>query len=227
MSSVARPRAPGNGTTRTSRRPGSQTPGRSRGRRSASPEDIRYAMDVVVQPPATARAGAPLAGAVIVRLRTTNVEPEHVVGDSSHLYAYATLVPGPNSTVTNDPRRLNTLLRGPRLDSVRSFRDAAADGSISFMEMDDPRGVGVMIFNSLEIWQAGSYRIRITLARFVTDADGREGYVNIQAVESNPILVQGASPPTRLAQNGVGDGGDDDGEWLEVLRAIQERRRSR
>jgi len=176
-------------------------------------------MDVVVQPPSTARAGTPLPGAVIVRLRTTNIEPEEVVGDSSHLYAYATLVPGPGSNVTNDPRRLGTLLRGPRFDSVRSFRDAAADGSISFMEMDDPRGVGVMIFNGLEIWQAGSYRIRITLMRYVNEPDGREGHVTLQAVESNPILVQGASPPTRLAQNGlsfVRCKGAEDGEEVEI-----------
>ncbi|KAF2748081.1 hypothetical protein M011DRAFT_30942 [Sporormia fimetaria CBS 119925] len=199
MADVARPRALGNRTTR-SRHHSNRTPGRSRGgRHSLSPEEIRYAMDVVLQPPATARAGYPLNGAIVVRLRTTNTDAERAVMDSASgsLVAFASLVPGPNSTTPHDPAVLNSLLAGARWDTIRPFSDDVADGSIGSMEIDDPHGVGFMLFNGLTIRQAGTYRIRITLIRIQDlSADPPApsgGGVSVQVVDSNPIQVQGGT----------------------------------
>jgi hypothetical protein len=161
-------------------------------------------MDVVLQPPPTARAGYPLSGSIIVRLRTTNADPDDAITDSANLVAVATLVPGPNSTGSRDPAVLNSLLAGRRFDSIHPFSDDAADGSIASMEMDDPHGVGFMMFNELVIRQAGCYRIRITLIRFRNSSSdppvpSAAGGASVQIVDSNPIVVHGGGSSTALA----------------------------
>ena len=203
MADVARPRALGNRTVR-SRHHSSRTPGRSRGgRHSIAPEDIRYAMDIVLQPPATARAGQALNGSIIVRLRTTNTNPDEAIMDSSNLFAIASLVPGPGTTYSADPAVLNTLLAGGRrFDSIRPFSDDAADGVIGSMELDDPQGVGYMMFPGLIIKQAGSYRIRIALVRSDPNYPSPSGGVTVQVVDSNPIMVQGSGASSPTAYNG-------------------------
>ncbi|KAL6705725.1 hypothetical protein ACN47E_006514 [Coniothyrium glycines] len=214
MADVARPRALGSRS----------------GRPSSSSEDIRYAMDIVVQPPRTARVGQNMPGSIVVRLRTTNAHPDDAVADSINLVAFATLVPGPNSTGSTDPNVLNTLLAGRRVDSIHPFSDDEADGSIASMDMADPYGVGYVHFPELSIRQAGTYRIRITLIRIRPSASdppvatsGNGSTVHI--IDSNPIVVNGGGPPSTLAAYN-GDDDVDDGGWLEVLRSIQERRRS-
>lgn len=188
-------------------------------------------MDIVVQPPRTARVGQTMPGSIIVRLRTTNADPDDAVADSTNLVAVATLVPGPNSTASTDPSVLNTLLLGRRFDSIHPFADDEADGSIASMDMADPHGVGYMRFPELIIRQAGTYRIRITLIRIRNSASdppvsSAGNGSAVQVVESNPITVHGTGPATNLAAyNGVDD--VDDGGWLDVLRSIQDRRRSR
>ncbi|KAJ4374929.1 hypothetical protein N0V83_002007 [Neocucurbitaria cava] len=188
-------------------------------------------MDIVVQPPRTARVGQTMPGSIIVRLRTTNADPDDAVADSTNLVAVATLVPGPNSTASTDPSVLNALLIGRRFDSIHPFADDEADGSIASMDMADPSGVGYMRFPELVIRQAGTYRIRITLIRIRNSASdppvssaGNGSAVHI--VDSNPIVVYGSGPATNMAAYN-GDDDVDDGGWLEVLRSIQTRRRSR
>ncbi|KAF2015609.1 hypothetical protein BU24DRAFT_408809 [Aaosphaeria arxii CBS 175.79] len=233
MADVARPRALGNRTVRA-RHHSSRTPGRSRsGHHSASPEDINYAMDVILQPPPTARAGLPLGGNIIVRLRTLNADIEDALADSTNLVAVATLIPGPNSTGSTDPVVLNTLLAGRRFDSIHPFSDDEADGLIGSMEMNnDPRGVGYMYFPELTIRQAGTYRIRITLIRIRNSSSdppvaSAAGGASVQIVDSNPILVQSTGSSSNLAAyNGDDDDDEDDGGWLDVLRSLQTRRRS-
>lgn len=153
-------------------------------------------MDVVLQPPATARAGHPLPGSIIVRLRTTNTEPDDAIADSQNLVAVATLVPGPNSTGSTDPTVLNNLLAGRRFDSIHPFSDDVADGAIGSMEMDDPRGVGFMYFPDLIIRQTGVFRVRITLIRIRNSSSdppvaSASGGASVQIVDSNPIVVNG------------------------------------
>jgi len=143
-------------------------------------------MDIVVQPPPTARAGYPLSGSVIVRLRTTNADPHDT--DSSNLAGVATLVPEPNSTGSRDPVQL----AGRFFESIRGFSDDAADGSIASMEMDHPGGVGYMLFNQLVIRNPGCYRIKITLLR-IQMSNPQAGGVSVHEVVSNPIVVQGGS----------------------------------
>lgn len=161
-------------------------------------------MDIVVQPPRTARVGQTMSGSIIVRLRTTNAEPDDAVADSTNLVAVATLVPGPNSTASTDPSVLNALLVGRRFDSIHPFADDEADGSIASMDMADPYGVGYMRFPELIIRQAGTYRIRITLIRIRNSASdppvasaGNGSAVHI--VDSNPIVVYGSGPATNMA----------------------------
>jgi hypothetical protein len=196
MADVARPRALGSRSVRS--RPHNHTSGRSRsGRLSTSPEDIRYAMDIVVQPPRSARVGQTLPGSIVVRLRTTNADPEDAFADSANLVAVATLVPG-NSTAPADPNILNTILVGRRFDSIHSFADDEADGSIASMDMADPHGVGYMRFPDLIIRQAGTYRIRITLIRLRNSASdppvsSAGNGASVQVVDSNTIVVVGAT----------------------------------
>jgi hypothetical protein len=156
-------------------------------------------MDIVVQPPSSARAGYPINGTIIVRLRTTNTHPDDAIRDSGNLVAIASLVPGPNSSVSSDPNVLSTLLAGRYYDTIHPFSDDEADGSITSMELDDPRGVGYMRFPDLVIRQAGIYRIRITLIRIRNSSsdppvDSVGGASSVQIVDSNPIVVQGSGP---------------------------------
>ncbi|KAF2818354.1 hypothetical protein CC86DRAFT_364413 [Ophiobolus disseminans] len=231
MADVARPRALGSRSVRS--RPSTRPSGRSRSdRHSFSPEDIRYAMDIVVQPPRSARVGQALTGSIVVRLRTTNADPEDAVADSANLVAVATLIPG-NSAAPADPSVLNTLLVGRRFDSIHPFADDEADGSIASMDMADPNGVGYMRFPDLIIRQAGTYRIRITLIRIRNSASEQPvssagNGSSVQVVDSNLVVVGGAGPSTNLASyNYNGNSDVDDGGWLEVLRTIQDRRMSR
>jgi hypothetical protein len=163
-------------------------------------------MDIVVQPPRSARVGQPLPGSIVVRLRTTNADPEDAVADSTNLYAVATLVPG-NSAAPTDPSVLNTLLLGRRFDSIHPFADDEADGSIASMDMADSNGVGYMRFPDLVIRQAGTYRVRITLIRIrnaapdhTVSSAGNSTYV--QVVDSDLIVVGGAGAATSYHYNG-------------------------
>lgn len=164
-------------------------------------------MDIVVQPPRTARVGHAIPGAMVVRLRTTNADPDDVVADSTNLVAVATLVPGPNSAVPTDPSVLNTILVGRRFDSIHPFADDEADGSIASMEMADPYGIGYMRFPELIIRQAGTYCIRITLIRIRNSASdppvsSAGNGAAVQVIDSNPIVVNGGQATNMAAYNG-------------------------
>jgi hypothetical protein len=198
MADVARPRTLGSRSVRSRHQTqNTRTSGRSRsGHHSLAVEDIQYAMDIVVQPPQTARVGHAIPGSIIVRLRTTNTDPDDAIANSQNLVAVATLVPGPNSTLSTDPSVLNSLLTGRRFDSIHSFADDEADGSIASMDMAGSQGVGYMRFPELVIRQVGTYRIRITLLRIHTsDPSG----VAIQIVDSNPIVVHGSGNASNIA----------------------------
>lgn len=158
----------------------SRTSGRSRTGHCTS--NIQYAMDFIVQPPRTARVGNTIPGTIVVRLCTTNTDPDYAATDSPNLMAVAALIPGPNSTAPSDPHILNTLLAGQRIDSIHPFADDEADGSIASIDMAGSQGVGYMSFPNLIVHQAGTFRIRITLLRA---ADGTAVHV----VDSNPIVV--------------------------------------
>lgn len=161
-------------------------------------------MDIVVQPPRTARVGQTIPGSIVVRLRTTNTDPDDAIADSINLVALATLIPGPNFAGSPDPNVLNSILVGQKFDSIHPFSDDEADGSIASMDMDDPNGVGYMHFPDLSIRQAGTYRIRITLIRIRHSAsDPPVSSVGngstIHVVDSTPIVVNGGNPATALA----------------------------
>ncbi|EOA84656.1 uncharacterized protein SETTUDRAFT_163537 [Exserohilum turcica Et28A] len=233
MADVARPRTLESRSIRSRHHPGSpRTSGQSRsGRPSLSPDEIRYAMDIVVQPPRTAQVGQTISGSIIVRLRTTNADTDDAVADSTNLVAVAALVPGTNSSDAQDPNTLNSMLGGRVFDSIHPFSDDEADGSIASMDMSDPNGVGYMRFPELVIRQVGTYRIRITLIRIRNSASdppvtSAGNGLAVHVVDSNPIIVNGGGQVTSMAARN-GDDHIDDGGWLEVLRSIHDRRRSR
>ena len=203
MADVARPRTLGSRSVRSRHQTqNTRTSGRSRsGHHSLAVEDIQYAMDIVVQPPQSARVGHTIPGSIIVRLRTTNTDPDDAIANSPNLVAVATLVPGPNSSSSADPSVLSSLLAGRRFDSIHSFADDEADGSIASMDMAGPQGVGYMRFPDLVIRQVGTYRIRITLLRMPTSNPSGRG-VTIQIVDSNPIVIHGGSASSHAAYNG-------------------------
>ena len=157
-------------------------------------------MDIIVQPPSNARAGYSINGTIIVRLRTTNPNPNAATEDALNLAAIASLVPGPGSTVSTDPTVLNTLLSGRRVDNIHTLADDEADGSIASMELSDSsQAVGYMRFSGLTIRQAGTYRIRITLLRMRNSSSDPPvasvtGAAAVQVVDSNPIVVQAGGP---------------------------------
>ncbi|ORX98028.1 hypothetical protein BCR34DRAFT_496462 [Clohesyomyces aquaticus] len=234
MADVARQRAAGSRVSARSRAHNQNGTGvrsnRSRSsRHSSTPEDIRYGMDVILQPPPTAWAGYELNQTIVVRLRTANTDPNDALADSTNLVAVASLIPGPNSTGSRDPAVLNSLLAGRRFDSVHPFSDDEADGVAASLEMDHPRGVGYMVFPGLIIRQPGTYRIRITLVRMRGSSteppvSPSTGGSSIQVVDSNPIVVQGNGANPHSAP--YNEDADDDGGWLDVLRTIQTRRMS-
>lgn len=206
MADVARPRALGSRSVRSRHQSGNHhTSGRSRsGQHSPSPEEIRYAMDIVVQPPRTARVGQTMPGSIVVRLRTINADIDDAVADSTNLVAVAALVPGPNTPASVDPNALNSALAGRIFDSIHPFNDDEADGSIASMEMADPHGVGYMRFPELIIRQAGTYRIRITLIRIRNSATdppvtSAGNGLAVHVVDSNPIIVNGGGSSSNMA----------------------------
>ena len=206
MADVARPRALGSRSVRSRHHSGNaRTSGRSRSdQHSLSPEEIRYAMDIVVQPPRTARVGQTLPGSIVVRLRTTNADTDEAVADSTNLVAVAALVPGPNTPASVDTNALNALLTGRVFDSIHPFNDDEADGSIASMDMADPHGVGYMRFPELVIRQAGTYRIRITLIRIRSSATdppvtSAGNGLAVHVVDSNPIVVHGGGSSSSMA----------------------------
>ncbi|KAF2265318.1 hypothetical protein CC78DRAFT_203506 [Lojkania enalia] len=225
MANLVRPRALENRTVGRSRHHSGRGPHRSRSGRasSSSPEEIRHEMDVVLQPRPTAQVDEPLPP-IVVRLRTVNADLEDAVADSMNLVVVASLVAGSDDTVSMDPETLNSILSGTRFKSIRPFSDDEADGLPFSIELDGPRGVGYLYFDTLTIRHPGTYRIRFTLLRIRRSSSDPpvssvEGALSIGVVDSTSIVVQG---------NGSynGDDDNDDGGWLEVLRAIQERRRS-
>jgi hypothetical protein len=206
MADVARPRALGSRSIRSRRHSGSaRTSRQSRsGQLSLSSDEIRYAMDIVVQPPRTAEVGQTIPGSIVVRLRTTNTDADDAIADSTNLVAVAALVPGSSSSDSPDPNTLNTLLAGRIFDTIHPFSDDEADGFIASMDMADPNGVGYMRFPELIIRQVGTYRIRITLIRIRNSASdppvtSAGNGLAVHVVDSNPIVVNGGASATNMA----------------------------
>ncbi|KAH6643562.1 hypothetical protein C7974DRAFT_407297 [Boeremia exigua] len=151
----------------------------SRPRPGHSTTPPSYAMDFIVQPPRSARTSQTLPSTIIVRLCTTNTDPDHAAFDTPNLVAVVALIPGDSTPA--DPALLHTLLAGQRIDSVHAFADDEADGSIASMDMAGAQGVGYMSFPALVVQQAGAFRLRITLLR---------AGVAVQIADSNVFTVR-------------------------------------
>ena len=205
MADVARRRQLGSSSR--SRRHGSSNLRSNQSRSSRHPssssvENIEYAMDVVLQPPATAVAGQEL-GKVVVRLRTTDGSADDALADSTNLVAVATLTPVSGPT---DPAVLNTMLSGRRFNSIFLFSDEEADCLPSSIDMDDARGIGYTEFPDLAIRQPGTWRICITLMRIRNMSSdppaSLSGGTSVHEIHSNPIVVQGSGPLGYAHYNG-------------------------
>lgn len=182
MAGVARHSALGNRPIQ-SRHYGSATRTSGRSWSDHYSSDIQYAMDFIVQPPRTADASSTIPKTVIVRLWTTNTNPDYAVADSHNLMAVVTLVPGPHSIDSSDPNSLNSLLAGQRIASIHPFADDETDGLIASTDTADPQGIGYMSFPGLAVREAGTFLLRVTLLHI---ADGAV----IEVVDSDPFFVQ-------------------------------------
>ncbi|KAF2197013.1 hypothetical protein GQ43DRAFT_444608, partial [Delitschia confertaspora ATCC 74209] len=156
---------------------------------STDPNEIRYSMDILVQPPATAVSGYTLQPGLTVRLRSLSGDLNDAIYDSSNLVAVATLTSSHTPLADAD---LNTILAGRRYNSIHPFDE---DTEVS-LGSSDPRGVGYVSFPDLSIRREGTYRIRITLIR-IRSSSGEppmspaSGATTVQVIESNPITVRG------------------------------------
>lgn len=185
--------------TPRARRPLSQTTTTTSAARYSSPvseddEQPGYAMDVMIQPPSSARPGRSLSPVVTVRLRRSTTSSSSSSGGAdeggddaaAHLLAVATLVA---ENADRTPEQLQNALGGRRFDSVHSFTP----------ELPESRGFGYVSFPDLVIRDEGLYRIRITLIKVRNNAASSstssssssppDGGSNVYAVETNPIAV--------------------------------------
>jgi hypothetical protein len=166
-----------------------------RSRRDPSPQPSEpddeiptYAMDVLVQPPPSVRAGRHLTPVLMVRLRSLQQGLDEDEDDAAHLLAVATLV-AEHADKTHE--ELQNALAGRRFDSIHPFTDET-----------ESRGVGYASFPDLVIRDEGVYRIRVTLIK-VRNAEGGaspipDGGSNVHAVETNPITVDGTPETGKL-----------------------------
>ncbi|GME43324.1 hypothetical protein GTA08_BOTSDO12222 [Neofusicoccum parvum] len=139
--------------------------------RAGSYNTSGYVMDVIAQPPGTARLGQPMRATVTVRLRRSRAAPDSDLEDG-RLLAVATLVTrgADGASVPVGPDALT----GPRLfDSIHPVEDEAEDV------------VGYASFPDLAIRQEGMYMIRIALIR-VTGGQGE----TTQIVDTGAIIVR-------------------------------------
>ena len=157
-------------------------------------EDLRFGMDILIQPPATATLGDTLNPPLTVRLRSLNGDLNEAIAESTSLVVVATLTSA-HSPVGGDTTDLTGALGG-RSFSIHPFGDDDEPLPLS-VSAPDPRGLGYVSFTDLSIRRAGTYRIRVSLIRMPrripTDPPSSplSAGLCIQVVESNPITVQG------------------------------------
>jgi len=170
-------------------------------------------MDVIVQPPPTARLGIALQPPVTVRLRCLDGD---IADDSetTNLLAVATLTSDSINDST-DPVDLTTLLSGHVFDSIHPFSE---DDSNTVNQ-----GVGYVSFPDLAICGEGTWRIRVTLVRILASAgeasSSTRGGSSVQVVDSSPITVERSA--------GLGrESGEGSTDMLQTLRRTRTRMRS-
>ncbi|KAF2807158.1 uncharacterized protein BDZ99DRAFT_522786 [Mytilinidion resinicola] len=173
--------------------------------------EARYAMDVIVQPPPTARLGTALQPPVTIRLRSLNPDTTDDL-DPTNLLAVATLTSDSINDST-DPVDLTALLSGRVFDSIHPFAE----------DDTDSQGVGYVSFPDLAICGEGTWRIRVTLIRIRSPTSepsvSSRGGSSVQVVDSNPITVERGS--------GLGrESGEEAADMLQSLRRSRTRRRS-
>lgn len=155
-------------------------------------DQTTYGMDMIVQPPSTARLGAALRPPVTVRLRTANGETagEADNAETANLLAVATLTADSFNDSAN-PIDPNSLLEGRRFDSIHPF---IGDDDLHGHETAETRSVGYVSFPDLVIRQEGTYRIRVTLIKVQSATNetplASPGGSSVQVIDSNPITVE-------------------------------------
>ncbi|KAI9767890.1 MAG: hypothetical protein M1840_005383 [Geoglossum simile] len=200
----------------------------------------RYEMEVVVQPPATARQGIRLYPPITVRLRIRDAHTDEEIegqGQLGRLWALASVVEEDSRV---EPRPPGThILTGNLVDSAHPLYDDA-DSPVAGQESDETtvaapyqnNALGsYLTFPGLVFNETGSFRIRITLIRMETSgraaAAAQEGGLTLGEVQSRVIRIgdglnsseMGELPsldPTRTVTHWVL--GTDEQDFLESLR---------
>lgn len=143
-------------------------------------ETPSYTMEVITQPPASARAGMILGSTVTARLRRSDGRSYTEASELAGLFAVATLaVIGPDGAAE---MVAPGVLTGPRLvDSVRRLPESEGVASDT---------VGYASFPNLIIRQEGTYRIVISLIRMGGTPPQMQGGSSVQAVYTRHISVE-------------------------------------
>ncbi|KAK5006017.1 hypothetical protein LTR39_005774 [Cryomyces antarcticus] len=146
-------------------------------------------MDMMMQPPASARPGTVLSPPVTVRVRVPRdgVSDEEDLSELGQLFAVAALIKtDANGNAASRP----AVLTGQRFaDSVRPFSNDRVNGHVQ--ESAGSRPLGYVSFPNLVIRQEGTYRIRIALIRMGNPglSLASQGASNMETIDSEPITV--------------------------------------
>ena len=170
-----------------------------------SEQDYReqlYEMEIVVQPPATARQGVRLYPPIAVRLRIRDARTNEEIegrGQLGRLWALASVV---EEDIRVEPRSPGAhILTGNLVDSAHPLYDdtdsPVADqesGETTLAEPHQANTLGsYLIFPGLVLNETGNFRIRITLIRMEIGgraaAAAREGGLTLGEVQSRIVRV--------------------------------------
>ena len=160
----------------------------------------RYEMEIVVQPPATARPGTRLYPPITVRLRIRDARTNEEVegrGQLGRLWALASVVE--DSRV--EPHSGTHILTGNLVDSAHPLYDdgdsPVTDQEFSATTVAEPYPTNALdsylTFPGLVLNETGDFRIRITLIRMeiggTAAAAAREGGLTLGEVRSRIVRI--------------------------------------
>lgn len=164
-----------------------------------------YSLQVAVQPPRVARAGAPLYPPLAIRVHICDVETgEEISGEDelNNLFAQATLYgENINSPPLAPPDMF--LLSGRLSMSLDLLNDAPGESDEDAAPLSRQQG-SYVIFPDLVINRTGHYRLGVSLFKVGGSRRGRSsedphgGGTSLEEAKSNVIIVQEDSAPVEI-----------------------------
>ena len=157
--------------------------GRDVSARAAVASGANYSMQQVTQPPTRARFGRQMDGSFTVELRSRrDAGSAHSEVAYGRLLAVASLVAA-NHDGSTTPLR-SGILAGPQLIDAVHAPSAYGDQHGRHSDV-----LGYISFGGLSIYSLGTFRIRVTLLRMASEDADFQGGAAIQAMDSEPFVV--------------------------------------